>query len=200
MRIALRYLIASHCNPMALNLGIPGFIVACYKGFVGGLCTILPCSLCTYCISSSATRRAGGYKPLAKSLKNFNQSYKRLNLFWVGTESTRGWAILKFSIQKSNSITSHAVVHLLQSTIVSNSFYCVKCIHHALAILPISHNFWLIFVNQLWANQFAAWLIAKLFYLVHKMLRTCCADFKNYEVADLRLRIQEFRNVVAVAD
>ena len=37
---------------------------------------------------------------LAKSLKNFNQKYKRLNLFWVGPESKRGWAILKFAIRK----------------------------------------------------------------------------------------------------
>ena len=31
-------------------------------------------SLGTYCISSSATRRAWGYKPLVKLLKNFNQN------------------------------------------------------------------------------------------------------------------------------
>ena len=86
-------------------------------------CTMLPCSLGLYCICSSATRRAGGYKPLAKSLKNFKQNYKRLNLFWVGSESKRGGAILKFAIRKSSSITSHAMVHLLRSKIVSNSFY-----------------------------------------------------------------------------
>ena len=149
---------------------------------------MLPGSLGTYCISSSATRRAGGYKPLAKSLKNFNQNYKRLNLFWVGPESKRVWAILKFAIQKSSSITSRAVVHLLKSTIVSNSFCCVKCIHHTLAILPTSHNFWLIFANQLWADHFGTWLIAKLFYSVHEKLWTCGVDFKYCEVADLRLR------------
>ena len=42
---------------------------------------MLPCSLGTYCISSGATRRVGGYKSLAKSLKKFKQDYKRLNLF-----------------------------------------------------------------------------------------------------------------------
>ena len=169
---------------------------------------MLPCSLGTYSISSSATRIAGGYKPLAKPLKNFNQNDKRLNLFWVGSGSKRGWAILKFAIQKSSSITSRAVVQLLKSTIVSNSFYCVECIHHTLAIK--SHNFWLIFANQLWADHFGTWLIAKLFYFVHKKLRTCgvdvkyyevadfknyeVADFKNKEVADLRLHIQESIN------
>ena len=110
--------------------------------------------------------------PLAKSLINFNQKYKRLNLFWVGFESKRGWAILKYAIRKCSSITSHAVVHLLQSMIVSNSFYCVECIHHTLAILLTSHNFWLMFANQLWADHFGTWLIAKLFYSVHKKLRT----------------------------
>ena len=149
---------------------------------------MLPNSSGTYCISSSATKRTGGYKPLAKSLKNFNQNYKRLNLFWVGPESKRGWVILKFAIRKSSSLTSHAVVHLLQSTIVSNSFYCVECIHYKLAILPTSHDFWLMFANQLWADHFGTWLIAKLFYSVHKKLRTCGADFKYYEVANLRLR------------
>ena len=58
------------------------------------------------------------------------------------------------------------------------------------------------------------WLIAKLFHSVHKKLRTCGADFKYYEVADLRLRtsritklrtcgcgLQELRScVLAVAD
>ena len=80
---------------------------------------------------------------------------------------------------------------------MSNSFYCVECIHHTLAILPTSHNFWLIFANQLWADQFGTWLIAKLFYSVHKKLRTCGADFKYYKVSDLRLRIQDSWNVVA---
>ena len=92
-------------------------------------------------------------------------------------------------------------MHLLQSTIVSNFFYCVECIHHTFAILPTSHNFWLIFANQLWAVHFGTWLIAKLFHSVNKKLRTCScglqelrscglavADFQIYEVADLRLR------------
>ena len=78
------------------------------------------------------------------------------------------------------------------------------------AILPTTHNLWLIFANQLWAVHFGTWLIGKLFHSVHKKLRTCgcglqelqscglaIADFKNYEVADLRLRIQESRKVVA---
>ena len=81
------------------------------------------------------------------------------------------------------------MVHLLQSTIVNNSLYCVECIQHTLAILPTSHNYWLMFANQLWADHFGIWLIAKLFYSVHKKLQTCGADFKYYEVADLRLRI-----------
>ena len=89
------------------------------------------------------------------------------------------------------------MIHLLQSTLVSNFFYYVECIHHTFAILPTSHNFWLIFANQLWAVHFGTWLIAKLFHSVHKKLRTCGADFKYYEVADLRLRIQESRKVVA---
>ena len=71
--------------------------------------------------------------------------------------------------------------------IVSNSFYCMECIHHALAILPTSHNLWLMFANQLWADQFGTWLIAKLFYSVHNKLRTCGADFKIYEVADFKI-------------
>ena len=36
-------------------------------------------------------------------------------------------------------------------------------------------------------NHFGACLIAKLFYSVHKKLRTCGADFKYYKVANLRL-------------
>ena len=205
MRIVLCYLMASHCNPMAFNLRIPTFIEAFLRVFrwIVHYASMqfrhllykqegwgLPGRL-------GATRRVGGYKPLAESLQNFNQNYKRLNLFWVGPESKRGWAILKFAIQQSSSTTSRAVVHLLKSTIVSNSFYCVECIHHTLAMLPTSHNYWLIFANQLWADHFGTWLIAKLFYLVDKKLRTCGADFKNYEVADLRLRIQESWNVVA---
>ena len=110
------------------------------------------------------------------------------------------------------------MVDLLQTTIVSNSFYCVdcivllrgcvdcihwyiiawipfirgcvNCIHHTLAILPTSHNFCLMFANQLWADHFGTWLNAKLFYSVHKKLRTCGVDFKYYEVADLRLRTE----------
>ena len=38
-------------------------------------------------------------------------------------------------------LTSHVAVHLLQSTIVSNFFYYMECIHHTFAILPTSHNF-----------------------------------------------------------
>ena len=87
------------------------------------------------------------------------------------------------------------MVHLLQSTIVSNSFYCVDCIHHTLAILPTSHNFWLMFANQLWAGHFGTWLIAKLFYSVQKKLRTCGADFKYYKVAGLQLRISRSRKL-----
>ena len=149
---------------------------------------MLPCSLDTNSISSSATRRAGGRKPLAKSLKNFNQNYKRLNLFWVGPESKRGWAIVKFAIQKSSSITSRAEVHLRKSTIVSNSFYCVECIHHALAILPTSHNFWLIFANQLWAVHFGTCWLQNSSTQFIKSCGLCGEDFKYYEVADLRLR------------
>ena len=48
--------------------------------------------------------------------------------------------------------------------------------------------FLLMFANQLWADHFGTWLIAKLFYSVYKMLWTCGADFKYYEVAYLRLR------------
>ena len=45
-----------------------------------------------------------GLQPhLAKSLKNFNQKHKRLNLFWVGPESKRGWAILNFAIRIKQS-------------------------------------------------------------------------------------------------
>ena len=189
MRIVLCYLMASHYNSMAFNLRIPSFIVALLRvrRWVVHYASMQFRHL-LYSISSSATRRAKGYKPLAKSLKNLNQNYKRLNLFWVGPESKRSWAILKFAIRKTSLITSHAVIHLLQSTIVSNSFYCVECIHHTLAILPTSLNNWLNFANQLWADHYGARLIAKLFYSVHKKLRTCGVDFKYYEVADLRLR------------
>ena len=183
MRIVLCYLMASHCNSMAFNLRIPSFIVAFLRvrRWVVHNASLQFRHL-LYSISSSATRRAGVYKPLAKYLKNLNQNYKRLNLFWVGPESKRSWswAILKFAIRKTSLITSHAVVHLLQSTIASNFFYCVECIHHTFAILPTSHNFWLIFANQLWADHYGTWLIAKLFYSVHKKLRTCGADFKCY--------------------
>ena len=201
MRIVLCNLMASHCNPMTFDLRIPSFIVA-FLGFIGGLCIMLPCSLGTYCISSSASRRAGGYNTL-KPLKNFHPKYKRLNLFWVGPESKRVWAILKFAIQKSSSITSHAVVHLLQSTIVSNFFYCVECIHHTRAILPTSHNFWLMFANQLWADHFGTWLIAKLFYSVHKKLRTCGCGLQELRSCGLAVadsRILKRRCGLAVAD
>ena len=187
MRNVLCYLMAFHCNPITFSLRIPSFIVAFLR--VRRLIVHNASKQFRHlCISSSATKRAGGYKPLAKSLKNFNQNYKCLYLFWVGPESKRGWVIHKFAIRKSSLITSHALVHLLQSTIVSNSFYCVKCIHYKLAILPTSHDFWLMFANQLSADHFGTWLIAKLFYSVHKKLRTSGADFKYYEVADLRLR------------
>ena len=156
---------------------------------------MLPCSLGTYCISSSATRRAGGYKPLAKPLINFNQNYKRLNLFWVGPESKRGWAIFKFAIRKSSSITNHAVVHLLQWTIVSNSFYCVEYIHHTLAILPTSHNFWLVLrinFEQIasgrgWLQNFSTRFIKSCGLAVRTSnitkLRTCGCGFKNSEMS-----------------
>ena len=81
MRIVLCYLMASHCNSMAFNIRIPSFIVAFLRVRRWVVHYMLPCSLGTYCISRSATRRAGGYKPSAKSLTNFNQNYKRLNLF-----------------------------------------------------------------------------------------------------------------------
>ena len=84
---------------------------------------------------------------------------------------------------------------------MSNFFYCMECIHHTFAILPTSHNFWLVFTNQPWAVHFGTWLIAKLFYSVHKKLRTCGADFKYYEVADLRCGLQELQSCgPAVAD
>ena len=61
-------------------------------------------------------------------------------------------------------------------------------LHFCLLYFPQLTTFWLIFANQLWAVHFGTWLIAKLFHSVHKKLRTCGADFKYYEVADLRLR------------
>ena len=64
-------------------------------------------------------------------------------------------------------------------------------------LLPTSYNFWFMFANQLWADQCGICLIAKLFYSVHKKLRTCGEDFKYCEVADLRLRIQKSWNIVA---
>ena len=86
------------------------------------------------------------------------------------------------------------MVHLLQSKFVSNFFYCIECIHHTLAIL---HNFWLMFANQLWADQYGTWLIAKSSNRFTKSCGLAVADFKNYEVADLWLRIHESWNVVA---
>ena len=140
------------------------------------------------------------------SLKNFNQKYKRLNLFWVGNESKRGWAILKFAIRKSSLITSYAVLHLLQSTIVSNSVYCVST----------SHNFWLILLinskqiisEHCWLQNSSTRFIKSSGLAVRTSnitkLRSCgcglqelgscglaIADFKNYDVADLRLRIKK---------
>ena len=183
---------ASHYNPMAFNLRILSLIVAFLR--VRRWAVHYASMQFRHLLYKHKRNQEGwGLQPhLAKSLKNFNQKYKRLNLFWVGPESKRGRAILKFAIRKNSSIASFAVVHLLQSMIVSNCFYCVECIHHALAILPTRHKFWLMFANQLWADQFGTWLIAKLFYSVHKKLRTCGADFKYYEVADLRLRTSRF--------
>ena len=185
MRIVLCYLMASYCNSMAFNLRIPSFIVAFLRvrRWVVHNASMQFRRL-LYSISSSATRRAEGYKPLAKSLKNLNQNYKRLDLFWVGPESKRSWAILKFAIRKSSSITSH-VYYNQRLRVIPSIVWSVSTI---LAILPTNHNFWLIFANQLWADHYGTWLIAKLFYSVHKKLRTCGADFKYYEVADLRLR------------
>ena len=183
---------ASHYNPMAFNLRILSSIVAFLRVHRWA---VHYASMQFRHLLYKHKRNQEGWglqTHLAKSLKNFNQNYKRLNLFWVGPESKRGWAILKFSIRKNSSIASLAVVHLLQSMIVSNCFYCVECIYHALAILPTKHKFWRMFANQLWADQFGTWLIAKLFYSVHKKLRTCGADFKYYEVADLRLRTSRF--------
>ena len=150
---------------------------------------MLPCSLGTYSISRSATRRAGGYKPLAKSLKNFNQNYKRLNLFWVGPETKRGWAILKFAIRKSSSITSYAVVHLLLSTIVSNSFYCVECIHHTVRLLYFPQVttfdlFLLINSEQItsgrgWLQNSSARFIKSCGLQILQSCELAVADFKN---------------------
>ena len=186
----------SHCNPMAFNLRV---------AFLRGRRWVMHYASMQFghlLYKQQRNQEGWGLQTsLAKSLKNFNQKYKRLNLFWAGPEIKRGWAILKFAMQKSNSMTSHAVVHSLQSTIVSNSFYRVGT----------SHNFWLMLANQLWADHFGTWLIAKLFTRFIKScglavrtsnitkLRTCgcglqklrscglaVADFKNYEVADLR--------------
>ena len=192
IRIVLCYLKAFTVNPMVFSLRIPSIIVAFLRV---GRRVVHYASMPFRHLLYKHKRNQEGWGlqlPLAKSLENFNQKYQRLNLFWVRPESKRGWTILKLAIRKSSSITSHAIVHLLQSTFVSNSFYCVEFIHHTLAILSTSHNFWLMFANQLWADQFGTYLIAKLFYSVHKKLRTCGADFKYYEVADLRLRTSRF--------
>ena len=129
--MVLCYLMVSHCNPMAFNLRIPTFIVAFsrVRRWVVYYVSMQFIGSSIYCISSSATRSAGGHNPpLARSLKNFSSKHKRLNLFLVGPESKRGWAIPKFGVRKSSSITSHAVVHLLQSTIVS-SFFLLRGIY-----------------------------------------------------------------------
>ena len=51
----------------------------------------------------------------------------------------------------------------------------MECIHHTLAILPTSHNFCLMFANQLSADKFGTWLIAKLFCSGHEKLQNCGA-------------------------
>ena len=43
----------------------------------------------------------GATTPLSQVLKNFNQKYKRLNLFWVWPESKKGWAILNLPSEKT---------------------------------------------------------------------------------------------------
>ena len=101
------------------------------------------------------------------------------------------------------------MVHLLQSTIVSNSFYCVECIHHTLAILPTNHNFWLMFANQLWADHFGhGWLQNSSTRFIKSCelavrtsnitkLRTCSCGLQELQSCGLALRIQESWNVVA---
>ena len=141
LRIVLCCLMASHCNLMACNLRIPCFIVAFLK-FGGRLGIMLPCSLGTFRISTSATRRAGGYKPpLANSLKDFKQKYKRLICFESDMKVGGAGEFLSLPFRKSSSRTCNAVVHLLPSTILYNSFYCMERIHHTLAILLTTYNF-----------------------------------------------------------
>ena len=132
---------ASHCNPMVFSLRIPSIIVAFLRvrRWVVDYAS-MPFRHLLY--KHKRNQEGWGLQPLlAMSLKNFNQKYQRLNLFWVGPKNKRGWTILKFAIRKSSSTTSHAAVYLLQSTLVSNSFYCVDCIHHTLATLPTTHSF-----------------------------------------------------------
>ena len=82
MRIVLCYFMASHCDSMAFNLRISSFIVAFLRvrRWVVHNASMQFRHL-LFSISSSAMRRAEGYKPLAKSLKNLNQNYKRLICF-----------------------------------------------------------------------------------------------------------------------
>ena len=86
MQIVLCYLMASHSNSMAFNLRIPSFIVAFLRvrrWIVHNASMQFRHLL--YSISSSATRRAGGYKPLAKSLKKLKpklQAFKSV-LSWT---------------------------------------------------------------------------------------------------------------------
>ena len=79
------------------------------------------------------------------------------------------------------------MVHLLQSTIVSNFFYCVECTYSPY-VWYTSHMSQILTYFCQSTLSFGTRLIAKLFHSVHKKLRTCAADFKYYEVADLRLR------------
>ena len=145
---------ASHCNPTAFNLRIPSFIVE----FVRVRRWVVHyASMQFRHLLYKQLRNQEGWglqTPLAESLKNFNQKSKRLNLFWIGPESKRGWVILKFAIPKKQlNNKSCYCTFILQSTIVCNSFNCVKCIYHTLAILSASRNFWLMFANQLWADR-----------------------------------------------
>ena len=106
---------------------------------------------------------------------------------------------------------------------VNNSFYCAKCIHHIrLLYFPQVATFDLSLLINSEQISFghgdcktlliSSWKVVdlRLRTLNITKLRTCgcglqelrscglaVADFKNYEVADLRLRIQESWNVVA---
>ena len=142
---------ASHCNPMAFDLRIPNLIVAFLRvrPWVVHYASIQFRHLL---YKHKRNHEGWGLQPhLAKSLKNFNQKYKRLNLFWVGPESKRGWAILKFAIRKKQ-LNNKSRCGTFTTINDCNCFYCVECIHHALAILPTRHIFWLMFANQLWAD------------------------------------------------